>query len=345
MKKILFLILFAFVLKSNFAQTNVSDSGKVNWITLQEAQQKFTENQKPILIYLHDNKAESKAMEDTTFKQFEVTNYMNVRYYNVKIDAYTKEKITYLDGQVFENKTGEVHDFVKFVLNNQIKLPAYIVLNTDGYGTSYNGYLDRDAIFPILIFTSEKVYLSTTYDDWFEHYDKTYPSKNTKGYTMTRSLVKWITFDEAIAKNEIQKKKFFVDIYANWNVGATVMFIASYNNPEIAKILNENYYPIRLNALARDTITIKGITYYNRGTENTYHDLPVAMLEGKMFFPAFLILNEDLTPLYKNSNFQSSKALEPLLLYFVDDMFKKYPDYAKFHKDFIDKKKSQIKDN
>lgn len=331
-------ILFSFAL---FAQTNEPDSGKVDWISLQEAQQKFAEKAKPIIIYIHDTGEESKAMADTTFKQFEVTNYMNVRFYNVKINAYTKDKITYLNGQTFENKTGKIHDFVKFILNNDVKLPAMVVLNVDGFGSAYKGYKSRDAIFPILIYTSEKIYKSTTYDDWFTHYDKTYPSDNKRGYTMTRSLVKWLPFEEAIEKNKTQKRKFFVDIYANWVVGATVMFIATYNNPDVAKILNENYYPVRLNALSRDTITVKGITYTNKGEANTYHDLPVAMLEGKMNFPAFIILNEDLAPLIKNSDFHTSKSLEPLLMYFAEEKYKTNQKYKEYYEEYLKKKEEK----
>ncbi len=323
-----------------YSQTNEADSGKVNWITLAEAKVKFEENKRPIFIYIHDNKKESKAMRDSTFKIYEITNYLNVRYYCVKIDAYTKEKITYLDGQVFENTTGKIHNFTKFILGDKTKLPAMVLLNVDGFGESYSGYKGRDAIFPILIYTSEKIYQSTTYDDWFELYDKTYPSDNSKGYTMTRSLVKWLSFEEAIEKNKTQKRKFFVDIYANWNVGATVMFIAAYNNPEVAKILNEKYYSIRLNALSRDTITVNEIKYFNRGEDNTYHDLPVAMLEGKMNFPAFLILDNELRPLHKNNNFQSYKALEPLLEYFYQEKFndEKYKNYKVFLKEFFEEK-------
>ncbi len=332
MKKLLFIFLANLFSLAISAQTTKIDSGKVDWITLEQAKAKFAEKQKPILIYITDNKAESKAMEDTTFKLYEVTNYMNVRFYCVKIDAYTKEKITYMDGQVFENKTGGMHDFAKFILGQETKFPAMVLLNVDGYGASYFGYKDRDAIFPILIYTSENVYRTTTYEDWFAHYDKTYPSKNTKGYTMTRSLVKWLTFEEAQEKNKVEKRKFFVDIYANWVVGATVMFIATYNNPEVAKILNEKYYPIRLNALDRDTIEVHGIKYFNRGNGNTYHDLPVAMLEGKMNFPAFLILNEEILPLSKYANFASSSSLEAILTFFYQDKYK-----TEIYKDFFEK--------
>lgn len=336
MKKILFLSIILLLSQKFYAQSTPVDSGKVNWITLDEARQKFDKKKQAIFIYIHDNSKESKAMLDTTFKIYEVANYLNVRFYCVKIDAYTKEKITHLDGKTYENKTGGVHDFATFILGNEPKFPAMVLLNTDGYGSSFSGYYSRDAIFPTLIFTSENIYKSTNYEDWFELYDKTYPSENSVGYTMTRSLVKWISFEEAIEKNKTQKRKFFVDIYANWNVGATVMFIAAYNNPAVAKILNEKYYPIRLDALSRDTVTVNGVEYFNRGEANTFHDLAVAMLEGKMTFPAFLILNNEIKPLHKNQHFQTYKALEPLLEYFASDKFKeeKYKSYKVFLKEF-----------
>ena len=338
-------MLLIFIGFSSYSQSNKPDSGSVNWISMEEAKARFAKQAKPILIFIeNEDSGLSNAMNDSTFRVHEVTNYINIRFYPIKINAFTKDTITYMNGQKFVNtkaKNGkkEHHDIVKFLLGDKPVFPGIIILNTDGLGTAFEGYFNRDELFPILIYFSENVFKTTIYEDWFTDYDKTYPSSNTKGYTVTRSIVKWIEFEDAIERNKTSPKKYFVDLYANWNVGATIMYIAGYNNSEVAQILNENYYPIRINVLTKDTFEIGGITYMNRGEDdNTYNDLPVAMLEGKMQFPAFIILNEKMQPIYKNQYFQSSKNMVPILKYFASDKYLE-TDYSEFLKEFNSEKK------
>jgi uncharacterized protein YyaL (SSP411 family) len=61
-------------------------------------------------------------------------------------------------------------------------------------------------------------------------------------------LVKWLTFEEAIALHKENPKKVLIDLYTDWCGWCKVMDRETYSNAEISTYINENFYPIKFNA-------------------------------------------------------------------------------------------------
>jgi len=334
MKSVLFLFLVSICVMNAFAQI---DSTKVKWISFEEAKEKFSKVPKNILIFFHSaNDPFSKAMIDTTFKNKEVCDYINVAYYPVQMDIFSKDKIKYLNDTIYSpsEKSDEVHNLVKMLLGAQPAMPAMVIMNKEGQGSVFNDYFDRDGIFSILVYFYEEHYQFQTFDVFKSYYEKTYPPKNKKGFTVTRSLVKWKTLKEAFDASKIVPKKIFIDIYSNYNIGSTMMYISVLNNPVIAKILNENFYPVHLDAFSKDTIEAMGIKYINEGQAHGFHQLPIAMLEGKMKFPAMLILNEENKVLNKFQQLFTAEEIEAILAYIHSNKYLT-DSFVDFKKNFV----------
>ena len=62
------------------------------------------------------------------------------------------------------------------------------------------------------------------------------------------SGVKWLTFEEAVEKSKTEKRKIFIDVYTDWCGWCKVMDKNTFNDPEVAKLLNEKFYPVKFNA-------------------------------------------------------------------------------------------------
>ena len=60
--------------------------------------------------------------------------------------------------------------------------------------------------------------------------------------------VKWMTWEEAAAANDKQPKKIFVDVYTNWCGWCKKMDASTFKETDVVKILNEKFYPVKLNA-------------------------------------------------------------------------------------------------
>ena len=146
------------------------------------------------------------------------------------------------------------------------------------------------------------------------------------------SKVKWYTFEEAVELNKAEQRKIFIDVYTDWCGWCKKMDATTFNSPEIAKILNEEYYAVKFDAETKDTIRFAGRQFINDGNRSrSPHQLAVALLQGKMSYPSVAYLNEQNQLLTAVPGYYTPDKLEPILLFFAEDAFKtqSFEDYSK----------------
>ncbi len=78
-----------------------------------------------------------------------------------------------------------------------------------------------------------------------------------------KSPINWLTLEEADSLYKIQKRPIFIDVFTNWCGWCKRMDASTFKDPNVAAYLNTNFYPVKLNAETRDTITFNGKTYTN----------------------------------------------------------------------------------
>ncbi len=106
--------------------------------------------------------------------------------------------------------------------------------------------------------------------------------------------VKWLTFEEAVEKSKVEKRKIFIDVYTDWCGWCKVMDKNTFTDPKIAKLLNEKFYPVKFDAEQTADVTFRGTTfkfvpYGNKGS----HQLAMALLNNQMSYPNFVFLDEE----------------------------------------------------
>ena len=136
--------------------------------------------------------------------------------------------------------------------------------------------------------------------------------------------IKWLSFEEAIAKNKVEKKKIFIDLYTDWCGWCKKMDASTFLEPKLVKYMNKNYHCIKFNTEKEGPIKIADTTYTmnpSRGRNGT-HDLAFELLQGKLSYPTFVILDENFNMLSPVPGYRTAIELEPVLKYFGD---KAYP--------------------
>lgn len=316
MKKIVFLISVILISKLSFSQDTT-----VNWQTFEQVSTLFGEKQKPIVIFCYiPGDSACQRMIDSTFNNSEVANYINVLFYAIKFDITTKDTIIFFNGQKF-GSNGQIHSLAQsFFGNSNVTVPSIIVFDKTAQGQLYTGFRNRDSIFPILIYFNENIGQSTTYEKWEPIYFKAYPPG--KKIIMTRMNFSWLTMQEMLNEYSKQHKKVFIDIYYNNSIAQNVMRMQVYNKPEIAKYLSENYYCVSLNYNSDEQFDFKGLTYKNSGQPYNLHQFAIAALNGKMQFPAFILLDEDLNLLDRIQVFTDDLLFQNIIEFFGSNSYK-----------------------
>ena len=108
------------------------------------------------------------------------------------------------------------------------------------------------------------------------------------------STVKWMTFEEAVEKSKTEKRKIFIDVFTDWCGWCKVMDKNTFPDSEVAKLLNEKFYPVKLNAEQTNDIVFRGTTFkYVSQGGGGYHQLAAALLNGQLSYPNFVFLDEE----------------------------------------------------
>ncbi len=141
-----------------------------------------------------------------------------------------------------------------------------------------------------------------------------------------QNQVRWLTFEEALAKSKIEPRKIFINVHTSWCGWCKKMDHVTYSDDKVAKYLNENFYPVKFNAEYRKDIEFKGKTYsYIKTYKGGYHGLATYLLNGKLSFPSIVVIDENLDVIQSIPGFQNHNDLDMILHYFGENHHKSTP--------------------
>src|SRR3982751_2067581 len=73
--------------------------------------------------------------------------------------------------------------------------------------------------------------------------------------TATAEKLKWMTLEEVAAGLKGQKRPILIDLYTDWCGWCKVMDKKTYTNPKVIAYLQEHFYPVKLNAETKETLS------------------------------------------------------------------------------------------
>lgn len=157
--------------------------------------------------------------------------------------------------------------------------------------------------------------------------------------------VGWMTFEEAVeatlkAKQEGKKpKKMFIDVYTDWCGWCKKMDKETFEQPEIAKYLQANFYPVKLNAEQPEDIEFAGKTFkFIANGSRGYHEMAAALLDGKMSYPTTVYLNSEFQLLQRVPGYLDVQTFDMILHYLAEEHYTTTP-WADFQQKYLQSKK------
>ena len=147
---------------------------KINWMTFEEAVKMNETAPKKIFIDVFtDWCGWCKRMDQTTFINKDVVEYMNENYYAVKLDAETSDTIVFA-GYTFVNEGSRgsrkgTHQLAATLLQGKMSYPSYVFMNEENQVlTVAPGYMEPKDFMPILKYISTDAYLNQTFKDYIK---------------------------------------------------------------------------------------------------------------------------------------------------------------------------------
>ncbi|MBW8200328.1 thioredoxin family protein [Flagellimonas abyssi] len=145
------------------------------------------------------------------------------------------------------------------------------------------------------------------------------------GLNVQAQDINWISWEEAVelSKTDAKPKKIFVDVYTDWCGWCKKMDQNTFQNPEVSKYMQDNFYMVKMDAEGKEPIVYQGKTFkYVPSGRRGYHELAAALLQGKMSYPTVVFLDESLNMLSPVPGYQQVEPFMQIAKYFGENIYK-----------------------
>lgn len=168
-KSILLLSIFFFSLSINhgFGQ-DAKSADEIKWVTFEDALSLSNKQPKKIFMDIYTGWCGwCKKMDASTFKDPKVVSYMNQHFYAVKLDAETKDTITYKSKDYTFVPAYKSNEVAAYLLNGQMSYPTAVYLDEKSDPiTAVPGFLTADQLLPILKYFGEDIYKTKKWEEY-----------------------------------------------------------------------------------------------------------------------------------------------------------------------------------
>lgn len=149
---------------------------KLQWLTLDEAEAEMALQKKDIIIDLYtDWCGWCKVMDKNTYTHKQVIDYVQHNFYPVKINAETRDMITWRGRQFKYNDAYRVNDFAILLTGGRLSYPSTVIIPADGSTPqAVPGYLKPADMELILKYFGEGHFGKIPFQDYQKNFKQTW---------------------------------------------------------------------------------------------------------------------------------------------------------------------------
>ena len=154
--------------------------------------------------------------------------------------------------------------------------------------------------------------------------------------------INWMSLEEAIQAQAVSPRKIVMDVYTNWCGPCKMLDKYTFQNPDVVKYVNENYYAVKFDAEGEKEIRFKEWVFKNPGYDpnrsgrNSQHELASALRIN--MYPTIVFLNENGDILLPLPGYKTPAQLELYLKFFFNDDYQtinNLDQWNQYQKDFV----------
>lgn len=170
----LFAILCSWFSKPDSPATLPAD--EMQWLTLSQAESRMAAQKKDIIIDLYtDWCGWCKVMDRNTYSNRNVIQYLQEKFYPVKLNAETRDLVVWRGQQFKYNEKYRVNDYAIHLTGGQLSYPSTVILPADGSAPQViPGYLKPADMELILKYFGEGHYGKTAFETYRKNFVQTW---------------------------------------------------------------------------------------------------------------------------------------------------------------------------
>ena len=144
-----------------------SDDAAISWMSVEDAVGKLQQEQRPVLIDLYTTWCGwCKQMDKRTYSNKKVAEYLQNKFYPVRVDAETHATITW-GGRTYQfNPQYRSNEFAMYLTHGRLEFPTTIIIVPGQEPQAIPGFLEPKDLELLVKYFGEGVYKTTSFDDY-----------------------------------------------------------------------------------------------------------------------------------------------------------------------------------
>ncbi len=143
----------------------------ISWMTIEQAAGKLKEVKKPLIIDLYTTWCGwCKQMDRKTYSNKQVAEYLQEKFYTVKMDAETQGTVNWAGKTYNFNSQYRANEFALYLTHGRLEFPTTIIIVPGEEPQAIPGYMEPKELEVLVKYFGEGDYRSKSFDDYQKNF-------------------------------------------------------------------------------------------------------------------------------------------------------------------------------